>query len=85
MKGLHIITFILLVVGGLNWGIVGIAGPEWDLVARFLGNGDPTAIIPVVVYILVGLSAVWEIVTHSKNCRRCKKSEMAASPMGGQM
>ena len=33
MKGLHIVAFILLVVGGLNWGLVGIG--TGDLVTRF--------------------------------------------------
>ena len=37
MRVLNIITFILLVVGGLNWGLVGLF--DFDLVTALLGNG----------------------------------------------
>ena len=68
MKGLHMVTFILLIVGGLNWGLVGIA--NYNLVDSLLGSW-PSVIS--LVYILVGLSAVVEIVTHKKNCKCCDK------------
>jgi uncharacterized membrane protein YuzA (DUF378 family) len=35
-----------------------------------------------IVYILVGLSAVYEIVVHKTNCRRCGES-MGGAPVGG--
>lgn len=63
---LHIITFILLVIGGLNWLLVGIA--QWDIGMIFGGQGN---IVSRIIYILVGLSAIYEIVTHKKNCRAC--------------
>ncbi|MDA1335101.1 MAG: DUF378 domain-containing protein [bacterium] len=66
MKVLHIIAFILLVVGGLNWLLVGALG--LDLVAKVLGDGSMLA---RAVYVLVGIAAVLEFVTHKKSCKAC--------------
>ena len=68
MKSLHTVTFILLVVGGLNWGLVGI-NASWNLVHMLLGSW-PT--VESVVYILVGLSAIVEVVGHKSNCKSCE-------------
>lgn len=65
MKALHMVTFILLVVGGLNWGLVAF---DFNLVEKLLGSW-PTLVM--IVYILVGLSAVFEVATHKKNCKEC--------------
>ena len=59
------ITFILLVVGGLNWLLIGVA--DFNLVTTIFGEGTITKI----VYILVGLSAVAELLTHKKHCSMC--------------
>jgi uncharacterized membrane protein YuzA (DUF378 family) len=61
---LHKVTFILLVIGGLNW-LLEVFG--WG-VGSFLPAGVATTI-----YVLVGLSAIYEIFTHKKNCRQCGK------------
>lgn len=66
MKVLHMITFALIVIGGLNWGLVGLF--NFDLVAKILGD---MTVASKVVYVLVGLSAVWEAATHAKTCRMC--------------
>ena len=55
MKSADIIAAILLVVGGLNWGLVGIFNV--DLVAAIFGNG---AALARVVYALVGVAAVYQ-------------------------
>ncbi|MEK7462003.1 MAG: DUF378 domain-containing protein [Patescibacteria group bacterium] len=60
------VTFILLVVGGLNWLLVGAF--ELNLVTTIFGEGNLTKAI----YILVGLSAVYELLTHKKSCTMCK-------------
>lgn len=55
------IALILLIIGGLNWLLVGAL--KFDLVQSILGS------IPVlrdIVYILVGLSAIWAIVRIEK-------------------
>jgi uncharacterized protein len=57
MKTLHIITLVLLIVGGINWGLVGLF--NIDLVAALFGTGSALARI---VYALVGVSALWQIV-----------------------
>ena len=58
MRPIDVIAAILLVVGGLNWGLVGLL--NFDLVATIFGAGSMLARI---VYGLVGLSAVYQIVT----------------------
>jgi len=68
MKALHMISFVLLVVGGLNWGLVGLF--DWNLVNAIFGS---VSWLESLVYILVGLSAIWLIVDHGKSCKECKK------------
>ncbi len=63
---MHKLTFILLVIGGLNWLLVGLAG--WD-VGQLFGGMD--AVVSRVIYVLVGLSAIYEIFTHKANCKCC--------------
>lgn len=55
MRILNLIAFILLVIGGLNWLLVGLFG--FDLVAWAFG----ATIISSIIYVLVGLSALWLI------------------------
>lgn len=54
MKALKILTLILIIVGGLNWGLW--AAFEFDLVAAIFGGN--TAVLAKIVYGLVGLSAI---------------------------
>lgn len=56
MKAIDVLAAVLLVVGGLNWGLVGFA--QFDLVAAIFGGSD--AILARIVYGLVGLSAVYQ-------------------------
>ena len=56
MKAIDIIVAALLVVGGLNWGLVGLF--EFDLVASLFGGS--TALVSRIVYVLVGASAVYQ-------------------------
>ena len=56
------VACILLVVGGLNWGLVGLFG--FDLVATIFGPGSMLA---HAVYVIVGASAVWQIVPLLKS------------------
>lgn len=59
MKALHMIAWWLLIIGGLNWGLVGIggfAGANWNVVNLILGSAPS---VEWIVYILVGLSALW--------------------------
>ena len=54
LSALDWITLILVIVGGLNWGLVGIF--KFDLVAAILGE---MRIISRIIYTLVGLSAIY--------------------------
>ena len=63
MKILHSIAFILVIIGGLNWLLVGLF--NWG-VGNWLGAG-----LAQIGYILVGLSAVYLLITHKKDCKMC--------------
>jgi uncharacterized membrane protein YuzA (DUF378 family) len=56
MKKLDVIAAAVLLVGGLNWGLVGLLG--FDLVATIFGG--QSAALARVVYSLVGLSALYQ-------------------------
>lgn len=61
MKPLNLITLILTIVGGLNWGLIGIA--EFNLVAAIFGEGTAASRL---VYALVGLSALYQLLPLSR-------------------
>ncbi len=65
MKYLHIVSVILLIVGGLNWLLYAFG---WNLVNMLFGT-IPS--LEQVVYVLVGLAAIYEVATHKGNCRAC--------------
>lgn len=75
MKALHGIAFVLVIVGGLNWLLVGLFG--WDVGNIFGGQG---ALISKIVYILVGLSAIYLVTTHKKDCKSCEVSTTTSTP-----
>lgn len=56
MKVLNLTTLVLLIVGGLNWGLVGLF--DFDLVATLFGADS---ILSNIIYVLVGVSAVVQI------------------------
>lgn len=64
---IHTIAFVLLIVGGLNWGL--------EVLGFGIGNYIPSS-LATVVYALVALSAIYEIFNHKKICQSC-------APQGG--
>jgi uncharacterized membrane protein YuzA (DUF378 family) len=60
MKTLDILAAVLLIVGGLNWGLVAVA--NFDLVAALTGAGAYGAknLLGALVYGLVGAAAVYQ-------------------------
>lgn len=64
---MHMLTFTLLLIGGLNWLLVGLF--QWDI-GQWFGGQD--AVVSRVVYVLVGLSAMYEIATHKGGCKMCE-------------
>jgi len=73
MKALHVVSFILLVVGGLNWGLIGI-NESWNVVEK-LGDG-----LARIAYILVGLATVFEIVTYKSYSKAFTAKESSPAP-----
>lgn len=57
MKGLSVLATWLLIIGGLNWGLVAI-NADWNIVANIFGGEGGRGIIAIIVYALVGLSAL---------------------------
>ena len=55
MKTLNVIALALLIVGGLNWLLIGLF--EFDLVASLFGGQD--AVMSRIVYVIVGLCAIY--------------------------
>jgi uncharacterized protein len=55
MKKLDVVAALLLIVGGLNWGLVGAA--QFDLVATLFGD---TSALTRTVYVLVGAAGVYQ-------------------------
>lgn len=55
------VTFIVLIIGALNWGLIGAIGV--DLVAAMFGNGTPAT---RAVYLLVGLAALYGVVMMAR-------------------
>lgn len=68
MKNLHFVVFTLVVVGALNWGLVGLF--NYNLVNALLGSLPG---LEKLVYILVGVSGVVLAVTHKNDCKICSK------------
>lgn len=60
------VAFLLLIVGGLNWLLVGTVG--WGI-GSYLGGDSSTA--SRLIYVLVGLSALVELLSHKGKCKDC--------------
>lgn len=61
MKALNLIAMILVIIGGLNWGLVGIL--NFDLVAAIFGA---MSALSRIIYTLVGISALYLLVMFPK-------------------
>lgn len=67
MKALHMVSYILLWIGGLNWGLLGLL--KFNLVESL---GLPSGVVSL-VYILVGAAAIFTFITHMSDCKVCAK------------
>jgi len=76
-KKIHMVAFLLLVIGGLNWLLLGVF--QWEIGMLFGGQGE---VISRLIYVLIGLAAVYEIATHKSNCRSCEAKGGAQSAGG---
>lgn len=81
MKNLKQIAYILLLIGGINWGVYGLSG--YDVVEVLLGK---LPMIANIVYTLVGLSAVYILLNKFAlcSCRDCSCSTSTCSCCSGE-
>lgn len=70
-KYVHMVAFILVIVGGLNWGLMVF---DMNLVSMIVGAWP---MLEQAVYALVGLSAIYLVVTHKASCTMCKGGQMS--------
>ena len=56
MRAINLVTLLLVIVGGLNWALVGLF--NFNLVSALFGD---MSALSRIVYVLVGISAVWQI------------------------
>ncbi|KKS26280.1 MAG: hypothetical protein UU87_C0003G0200 [Parcubacteria group bacterium GW2011_GWA2_42_11] len=73
MKILNWLAFLLVVIGGLNWGLVGFF--DFNLVAAIFGE---TSTLTTIIYDLVGLAAIYMLIFGGKMMGCCAKP--AATP-----
>ncbi len=65
IKGIHWLFLVLLIIGGLNWGLVGLF--NFNLVSVLFGTDT---LLSKIVYILVGISAVYTIASSAIGSNR---------------
>lgn len=73
---LHAIEFVLVIIGAVNWGLIGLGGfmgANWNVVGMLLGSWPA---VEWIVYILVGLSGIALAVGHKKDCKACSTGAM---------
>ena len=79
MKKLDVVAVILLIVGGLNWGLVGLF--HFDLVATIFGmKFGQVSWLSSVVYVLVGLSALIKAVNLTSGQPIAVQRQASARP-----
>jgi uncharacterized protein len=78
--GVHFVGWLLLIIGGLNWGLVGLGyffNGDWNVVALLFGTWP---IVEAIIYILVGIAAV--AMLFERNCKSCHvESSNTAAPI----
>lgn len=56
MKAIDIISLILVIIGAINWGLIGLF--NFDLVAMLFGN---MTMLSRIVYVVIGVAGLWTI------------------------
>lgn len=67
MKMLHMAAFLLTAIGAINWGLTALG---FNVVNMLLGSMTG---LETIVYLLVGASGVYILVTHKADCKICSK------------
>jgi len=76
MKLVNILTLVLVVVGAVNWGLVGLF--RFDLVAAIFGGQQ--AVLSRIVYALVGLSGLYQLIPLTSAISSGSDNPQLASP-----
>lgn len=79
MKNLNVVSYILIIVGALNWGLIGLF--NFDLVAAIFGD---MSAVSRIVYSLVGIAAVVDLFGHKKKCKDCCSSSDSSCGCGSE-
>jgi uncharacterized membrane protein YuzA (DUF378 family) len=74
MRTLDVVAAILVVVGALNWGLVGLF--QFDLVAAIFGDA---AVLSRIVYVVVGLAGLFQVVQWKAIQRRWGSAAVPAT------
>jgi uncharacterized membrane protein YuzA (DUF378 family) len=74
---MNAVAYVLVIIGALNWGLVGVA--NMDLVAYL------PMVVAKIVYILVGLSAIWLLIAKAKGKKPAAPEAPSAPSMDQQM
>jgi uncharacterized membrane protein YuzA (DUF378 family) len=69
MSAIDYIAMALLIIGGLNWAMVGLF--DVDVVASLFGPGSPASRL---IYVLVGIAALYSIYTAAKIGRKSRST-----------
>jgi len=73
------VAYILLAIGGLNWLLVGLF--QWDIGSIF---GGMDSVVSRIIYILIGLSAIYELAAHKSSYgNRNPDGGHSSMPQGG--
>lgn len=78
---MNAVAYVLVIIGALNWGLVGIS-ESLDLVQLLIGSWSE--VVARIVYILVGLSALWLIVKRP-GAKKSAPAPSQSSSMDQQM
>lgn len=84
MCTMGMIAKVLIIVGGLNWGLVGVGilmGSEWNLVNMIFSSMPK---VEAIVYVVVGLSALVMLFGGCK-CAKCSGGTCATCSSGEKM
>lgn len=71
MKSLDALSLILIIIGGINWGLVGAF--KFNLVDEIFGEGSGLA---RVIYVLVGLAALYALLPLSRTLSDDRRREV---------
>lgn len=76
---MHLVATTLLVIGGLNWLLLALTG--WDI-SQVLGGME--SLLARSVFVLIGLSALYELSTHIKRCKTCEAMKTKKAKKKGE-